>query len=735
MTSENARSPKTVLPDDGRHIETSLNCDECGVAFESVQSLEVHRHYHQGNLLSRWALEHGPPTYSNGPEDRQNSFDTRLNSYHSHQNFQQHQNGLMSNGANFPCDRCGVILPSPYALSDHINIMHREVNEGYSIHPPPIREMPDSSSEILDLDSQRVHVYQPGQAPPPLISLGQNYQNSSATSGSSYGSSAWISSQFCVPTPQPPSSFSPVVGYPSNQTGVMLGPQMQHPNQQPPRWMQPSQGHRGFPSSIMIQGQMPTSTSSRDVRPKAFYCAACNKGFTSSGHLKRHYSTNIHQNAVKASGLPDPALQYPTRKKNKMKAADTTSLPQTSSSPAPGSPESSTSSGDVSGQFYEDSQGTPPATASQGLMSPGHFRQDFQSMPQQGQFHSSSQNSFKGNVGSTSNFSVTTSNSAGFTGTNGNGPSNFLGSNNSEFSQVTPFSTENTSTNSTTNGTNSTSMTVPASNQSPSNGPPSYSDLPHFQSQASQYTSGPTQPLRSLASFASGPIYPPFSSTYNQDVPNFSYSALPPNSQAPPSEGTRGAGPYDEASLGFNNNNTLDIGEKPMFGRASGSSDGESSTSVLSTHSEPASPERFPANIFLNSLTEADVSAITGGGEVKYRCSYCDKTFNRTCYLTQHCNSYHVGDRPFKCGICGKRFCDEENYKYHQSKHVGNKPYKCHQCPKQFNHKTDLNRHMCVHTGLKPYICRVCQKGFIRKDHMHKHIATHITQKRKIHSP
>jgi hypothetical protein len=40
--------------------------------------------------------------------------------------------------------------------------------------------------------------------------------------------------------------------------------------------------------------------------------------------------------------------------------------------------------------------------------------------------------------------------------------------------------------------------------------------------------------------------------------------------------------PYGGGNLGFNNNNALDIAEKPIFERASGSSDGKSSTAVSS---------------------------------------------------------------------------------------------------------------------------------------------------------
>lgn len=54
-----------------------------------------------------------------------------------------------------------------------------------------------------------------------------------------------------------------------------------------------------------------TWQSNETRKPKTYNCTSCCKWFTSSGHLKRHFSTTLHQNAVRLSGQPDPA-QLPT---------------------------------------------------------------------------------------------------------------------------------------------------------------------------------------------------------------------------------------------------------------------------------------------------------------------------------------------------------------------------------------------------------------------------------------
>lgn len=121
------------------------------------------------------------------------------------------------------------------------------------------------------------------------------------------------------------------------------------------------------------------------------------------------------------------------------------------------------------------------------------------------------------------------------------------------------------------------------------------------------------------------------------------------------------------------------------------------------------------------------VSANINDNNVEYKCHYCNKVFNKQCYLTQHNNYFHSEiQKAFKCTLCGKRFADEETCKVHIDKHSrSNKPHTCTECPKSYHYKSDLRRHKYQHSGLKPYSCEVCKMSFVRRDHLIKHKQKH----------
>ncbi|KAG4077022.1 hypothetical protein HA402_016009 [Bradysia odoriphaga] len=299
------------------------------------------------------------------------------------------------------CDKCGHICETASQLGEHYATAHGSAghnepnrnsgsNENGEIGSFPynhyIKE--EQPCDILDLDSQKM-VYSPNdehsqQGPlPPMHSL-HHLQRPLLWSHEHHGLpySQDVKPVLFPTTLVPKQEFSSAA---IKQEYIHHQPQIGHQQDVKPFASDVSGGQvtsspSEFPSTTTPQengapfrtsfeaatSSLPTNTatgkssswkSNEARRPKTYNCTACNKWFTSSGHLKRHYNTTLHKNAVKSSGQPDPATMpisihhHPARDTNKNNHHHRGSPAQAPQPPAPS---------EQSGSPEYNSQYTPP---------------------------------------------------------------------------------------------------------------------------------------------------------------------------------------------------------------------------------------------------------------------------------------------------------------------------------------------------------------------------------------
>lgn len=284
------------------------------------------------------------------------------------------------------CDKCGFVCESAVQLNEHCNSAHTGAslapaaasmpfqqysgkpysNSGYQNESAKIKEEQEESSDILDLDSQKV-VYQGTEGEQPTASFEDTPSQTREVNTRTVPMMPWEAQKLYnnpqlngdislfkeqkMFTEQKPYAAETKMFHPEQKfvytqdkflgvhhdqkpfmhveqkifPGVQMAPLADYsgavvssnPEMKPPyrpydspaapqiTSTQPANSTASTLPSIGGKGANWKSNEAR--RPKTYNCTACNKWFTSSGHLKRHYNTTLHKNAVRSSGQPDPA--------------------------------------------------------------------------------------------------------------------------------------------------------------------------------------------------------------------------------------------------------------------------------------------------------------------------------------------------------------------------------------------------------------------------------------------
>jgi len=461
------------------------------------------------------------------------------------------------------------------------------------------------------------------------------------------------------------------------------------------------------PSPWGPMGMKGHASLSEAKRPKTYQCEACDKWFTSSGHLKRHFNTTLHKNAMKqkGDGSYDCASFSIPSVESRDAASPCMSLGEESSQSSVCDDTQSTSG---SGPVSSAAGSTPVSTPGPASIIPPSS------------LHTTS---LPDNCSLSDNTSPLVPSTYPHLLSPDPSPSSPL----SNLSQLA--------------GLPATPSTPGLHSSSPNS---NLNASPVHKNRFSPFRAGPpNNPSYKVQNLDMGRSYPSYPTTFQPlCVPGGQYPGdqvyLAHHSSYPRQPDTYQGG-YHASSYHAPHyqpvlySSGYDMGQPGQHYLPQG----QTFTDISSSY--PGMEEHGLATIFpgdqlraikggldeLRTSPEGSDGSDCKDGTGEFRCNECNKVFNRICYLKQHNKSFHNGEKPFKCNQCGKRFPVEVLYQEHMAKHSGDKPYKCEVCPKQFNHKTDLRRHMCLHTGEKPFTCDVCGKGFIREDRMVKHADTH----------
>lgn len=70
--------------------------------------------------------------------------------------------------------------------------------------------------------------------------------------------------------------------------------------------------------------------------------------------------------------------------------------------------------------------------------------------------------------------------------------------------------------------------------------------------------------------------------------------------------------------------------------------------------------------------------------------------------------SKHMGEKPFRCAICEKKFIQKSNLNQHFTTHAKQRPFRCDKCRREFSKEGDKKAHekLCKRRQYQCYLCK-----------------------------
>ncbi|XP_034108754.1 uncharacterized protein LOC117570935 isoform X1 [Drosophila albomicans] len=118
-------------------------------------------------------------------------------------------------------------------------------------------------------------------------------------------------------------------------------------------------------------------------------------------------------------------------------------------------------------------------------------------------------------------------------------------------------------------------------------------------------------------------------------------------------------------------------------------------------------------------------------GDLPFKCPSCERRFVARSEMATHMQRVHIG-KTHKCNYCERSFAVNSDLRVHMRTHTGNSIL-CELCGKAFRLKYQLKAHItAIHTKIRAFKCTMCPKDFIKKVDLKDHIKSHLNIRDKI---